>query len=312
MGVLSGKDLFSSKYLTAVIINSSMRSFFVPIKYVIGDYFLTVIDHQLYVFRLNEMIITYRHTLTKSFRWYLFTTDHYLPMAPSQLKELEMMLEKNDLPRINMMLFNILKYLGRREKHEFKPHKIEKLIEELAVHEDKYSEEIRQILAYLEHLNTDQVVTPVRKVSEFIEDNVLTPDPKFFGNVINFFKSTDVDFKKVNNDPTGAKKNWVKPLALIMVVVIVGVIGYMVYQSGFIQGMLPDFSQIKPLDLSGAVGGAPAQNLMERYPDPVDLRLACDRGEVDCSQLPQNIKDMIAQAELPKAVPKQQAINLTP
>lgn len=306
MGLLSGKDLFNSKYITAVIINSSMRSFFVPIKYVIGDYFLTVIDHRLYVFRMNEKIITYRHTMVRSFRWYLYTTDHYLPLAPNQLKELEQMLQLNDLPRINMMLFNILKYLGRREKAQFEAHKINNLIEELMKHEDRYSEEIRNILTYLEHLNIEQIVTPVRKMSEFIEDNVITPDPKFFGDVVNFFKSTDVDFKKINNEPTTGKTPWIKWIAILAIVGLGIAIAYFVYDSGAIQGMLPDFSQIKPLELTPATGKT--ANIMSQYPDPVDLKIAIDQGVVDYNSLDATTKKMVDNVKLPTA----HKVDLTP
>lgn len=309
MGVLSGKDLFSSKHITAVIINSSMRSFFVPIKFVIGDYFLTVLDKRLYVFRMNEKIITYRHTAVRSFRWYIYTTDHYLPLAPNQLKEMEVIMAKNDLPRMNMMLFNILKYLGRREKAQFEAHKIVSLIEELTKHEDQYSEEIRSIMTYLDHLNIEQVVTPVRKLSEFVEDNMITPDPKFFGDVVNFFKNTDIDFKKINNEPVSGKTPWLKWLAIMMGIGLVIAVGYMAVSSGTFDGMLPDFSQIKPLSLTPPGSG---DSLMSKYPDPVDLRLACDRGEVNCDTLPQNVKDMLKNVKLPTATPSNQVVNLTP
>lgn len=309
MGVLSGKDLFNSKYITAVIINSSMRSFFVPIKYVIGDYFLTVIDRQLYVFRMNEQLITYRHTMVRSFRWYLYTTDHYLPLAPRQLKQLEKMLEKNGIPRLNLMLFNILKYLGRREKAKFQVHKISSLVEDLAKHEDRYSEEIKNLLAYLDHLNVDQIVTPVRKLSEFVEDNLLTPDPKFFGNVINFFKSTDVEFKKINNAPKTGKTNWMLWLSILGIGLAITVIIMWAIDSGTFDNLLPDFSQIKPLQLTPpGLGG----NIMQQYPDPVDLKIAIDQGKVDYNSLDPMTKKIVDNVELPKAVPTSKTVNITP
>lgn len=312
MGVLSGKDLFNSKFITAVIVNSSMRSFFVPIKNVIGDYFLTVIDNRLYVFRMNEKIMTYRHTAVRSFRWYFYTTDHYLPLDATQLKEIERILKVNDLPRMNMMLFNIIKYLGRREKAKFEVHKIAALIDDLSKHEDRYSEEIRSLLTYLDHLNIEQVITPVRKLSEFVEDNLVTPDPKFFGDVVNFFKTTDVDFKKINNEPISGKTPWLKWIAIMAGVGLVAVVIMWAITSGTFNHILPDFSNIKPLQLTPPGLGGSTGNIIAKYPDPVDLRLACDRGEVDCKNLPQNIKDLINNVKLPTAIPTDKTVNLTP
>jgi hypothetical protein len=299
VGVLSGKDLFNSKYITAVIIDSSNRSFFVPIKYTLGDYFLTVIDKRLYVFRMNERVLTYRHTLVKSFRWYLYTTDHYLPMSPQRLKELEQILEKNSLPRMNLMLFNILKYLGKREKSQFVPHKIESLVAELVSHQDQYSEQIANLLNYLDHLSVDEIVTPVRKISEFIEDDLLATDPKFFGDVINFFKRTDVELKHVNNAPITGKKNWLLWIAIMLGVALIAVVIIWAWQTGKFDGILPDFSNFKGFQFT-----PPQSNdIMKQYPDPVDLKIAIDQGKVDYNSLPENIKKLVDTVKLPDAKP---------
>lgn len=306
MGVISGKDIFNSKFITAVIINSSNRSFFVPIKNVIGDYFVAPIENRLYVFRMNEEIITYRHTLVKSFRWYLYTTSHYLPMSPKRLKELEKILEKNDLPRLNIMLFNILKYLGRREKSKFQAHRIADLVTELSGHEDKYSEEIQNLLRYLDHLRIDEVVTPVKKITEFIEDDLMATDPGFLGTVLNFYKRTDIDHKKLNNEPIGTKKNWLKPIAFISLAVIGITLAYWLYTSGAIENFIGGFTNWT----GGAFKSSGGTDWMASY-TPESLKAAVDSGQVKMSSLPPDIQGLIKNVKVPPP-PTDFSVNLSP
>lgn len=282
-----------------------MRAFFVPIKAILGNYFVAEIEKHLYVFRMNEKIITYRHTAVRSFRWYFYTTDHYLPLSPPQLKEIETVLDKNDLPRVNMMLFNILKYLGKREKKEFESHKVAKLIEELSAHEDKYSEQIQNILNYLDHLAIEQIVTPVRKMTEFIEDDLIATDPKFFGDVINHYKRTDVNHQKINNVPITGKKNW---LLIGMIMAIIGMIAFgliWAVQTGKFDNVLPDFSNFKGIQLQppGSLGGGGGGDIMSRYPDPYQLKVAIAEGRETIENVPAQFRDMVNNAKPPEITP---------
>ena len=69
MGVLHGRDLLSSKWITAIISDSSHRVHFVPIKHVIGDYFITDIDGDVYAFKIDgRRILQYRESMVKTFR----------------------------------------------------------------------------------------------------------------------------------------------------------------------------------------------------------------------------------------------------
>ena len=123
MGIIKHKDIFSSKWITAEITDASNRIYYVPIKRTIGDYFLADIENHVYCFKIEgARIKVYQHTLVKSFRVLQYDLNHYMPVSAKDNKMLEEVLKKNALPKMNMMLFNILKLLGKREKASFTTH----------------------------------------------------------------------------------------------------------------------------------------------------------------------------------------------
>ena len=75
MGVLSGRDILTSKYITAEITDSEDRIHYVAIKHTIGDFFVADLDGKFFAFTLqNARILTHRVTMTKSFRVIQFDT----------------------------------------------------------------------------------------------------------------------------------------------------------------------------------------------------------------------------------------------
>src|SRR3990167_1622422 len=195
------KIIYSSKWITAEISDGSSRLHFVPIKHTIGDYFVAQINKQLYAFRIDgSRIKTYRQTLVKSFRVLQYDTTHYLPIS-SETKELELVLQKNSLPKTNDLLFKIFKLLGRREKSEFIPHQLKDLVKELEANEAKYPEQVKNIKIYIESLGVDQIVTPVRRIADFIEDDLIATSPSFLGEGLTHYQRLDFEHKKVTNSP---------------------------------------------------------------------------------------------------------------
>ena len=67
MGVLHGRDIYSSKWITAEISDASNRVHYVPIKHTLGDYFLADILGDVYAFKIDgSRILQYRETLVKT------------------------------------------------------------------------------------------------------------------------------------------------------------------------------------------------------------------------------------------------------
>lgn len=307
MGILSHKDIFNSKWITAEITDASSRIWYVPIKNPLGDYFLADIDNQVYCFKIDgSRVKTYRHTLVKSFRVLQYDTNHYLPVSASDTKALEDVLRKNSLPRVNVMLFNILKVLGKMESQsEFTPHNLKDLISKISKKEDQYAEQVKNITNYLESLNVDEIVTPVKKVSEFLEDDLMETDAKFLGTIVSTFQRTDIEHRKVTNTPITGKMAWLKFMAVAMIIFAVIAIAWYLYDSGtFDSGFaIPGFD----LGSSNPFGGGevdPLKEWTDKY-TPEELKAAIDRGEVDYNDLPQVIKDTVDSVELPTVEPKQ-------
>lgn len=300
MGVLTGKDIFNSKWITAEITDASNRIWYIPIKNPVGDYFLTDIEGQIYCFKIEgNREKTYRHTLVKSFRVLQYDINHYMPISAKDNTELENILRTNNLPKLNPMLFGILKALGKQEKGkgEFTPHQLKDLVEEINKKKgEEYREQVTNIVNYLDHLKVEQIVTPVKKITEFLEEDLIATDPKFLGTVVSTFQRTDVEHKKVTNTPITGKIAWAKIIAIMAIVGLVGALIYLAWDSGMFSGGLPQ--------LPGFETGKTIEEWTAVY-TPEELRAAVDSGKVDYDELPRELQKIIDSVELPKVVPKE-------
>ena len=309
MIVPHSKSIFSSKWITAEIVDGSSRIHFVPIKHTIGDYFVAMINKQLYAFKIvGSEIKTYRQTLVKSFRVLRYDTTHYRPIS-SDSEALKLVLEQNSLPKVNMLLHNILKLLGRREKAKFENHKLDDLIKEIADKEKDYGEQIKNITNYLENLKINEIVTPVRKISDYLEGDLLATDPQFLGTTISSYQRTDVEHKKVTNYPVGAKSAWLKWVAIFgLIGMVIGII-YIAYDQGAFDSLTGMFSSFQLEGGSSPSFLTPNQpsksdTIMGQYPTPELLKTAIDRGEVDYDSLPPDIKRLVDGVKLPSVESK--------
>ena len=311
MGVLHGRDLLSSKYNTAIITDASNRVFFMPIKYVIGDYFIGQIEKQTYVFKLDgSRKYEYRDTLVKSFRVMFYDLSHYAPIS-SSTKELELALVTNHLPKVDSMLFNIFKILGNREKNPFKKHKIKDLKEYIKRKQaesgdpDEFAEEALSIIKYLDHLNIDEIVTPLKKLAEFIEGDLITTQPQFLGSILTASLDAETEHRKLTNTPIGSKTAWMKWVAVMLLISLVGVVMYMAYEGGAfdsITGAVGGFGDFD-FNIGGGVPGGSTANIMDKYPTPEALKLAIDRGDVVYNTLPDDIKRLVDGVKVPTDIP---------
>lgn len=309
MGVLNGRDILTSKYITAEITDSEDRIHYVAIKHTIGDYFVADLDGKFFAFTLkNARILTHRVTMTKSFRVIQYDTSHYSSLRP-ETKELEIMLEKNSLPKMNRMLHNILRVLSKREKHNFKPHSIVDLVQEFAGKEGQYPEEVRSIRNYLMELDVDTIVTPVRKITDFIQEDLIATSPSFLGELLPRIQRLDNEHRKITNTPVKGTGGMLK-LAVIGLMAIVIVVG-LVYAND--QGVFDDIFKFGESvgKIGDGLGGLPAPGqfvtpgsldysdaaLQAKY-TPEELKVAINNGEVDYNKLSSGMKSMVDNVEL--------------
>ncbi len=288
MGVLTGKDIYSSKYITADITDAAHKVHFVPIKFVLGDYFLADINQRIYLFKIDgARIFTWEKTLAKSFRKLYYNTAHVRPISPEDTKQIELLLKENKLPNIDKNLYMILRLLGLNEelKEGEKPkHSLKKLSEQIQKETEKHPEEVANMLQYIKNLGEDrEIVTPIRKIGEFIERDLIETSAGFLGDVISHYQRTDIEHRKVMNRPYGIKKPWMMIIMLMMIVlVIVAVVVYLL-EDGAFEGIIPG--------LPGTID--PAEEIMAKYATPEALEEAIDSGELDFDELPKDIRSML-------------------
>ena len=77
MGVKSGKIFLSTKYVNALITDSSNRLHVVYLKNVVDNFFLADIEGKIYCFKIEtNRIKTYMETLSKTCRILDYDTRH--------------------------------------------------------------------------------------------------------------------------------------------------------------------------------------------------------------------------------------------
>ncbi len=249
MGVFSGKDLFSPKWPTAIIIDGSNTPHFVQIKKPIGDYFFVVINAELYAFDMKGDSFKWRQSMAKSFEFQIFFTDHYKPLD-QHIKELELITEKNNFPKMSLSLYKVLSILKLKEKRNFETFKVKTLLDELSADKEKDVQrygQYKDVINYLKDLDIDEIVTPVKRVTEYLDESFMATDPKYMGAVKTAVQLALTENREINHVPITAKKGWAKMMAVFFGVALLGVLLYMAYDSGMfdeLTAMIPDISDV--------------------------------------------------------------------
>ncbi len=251
------------------------------------------------MFSLEGKKYTYQDTMVKSFQMMLYTISHYKPVDVPNNKLLELITIANDLPRMNMIMLSILKLFGQREKMKFQNHTLADLTKDLKAEQEKperqqdqdFIDQANSIINYLSHLKIYQIVTPVKKITEFLEDDLIASDPKFPGNCIDAALVAEEANKKINNVPIRSKTAWMKYALVFMMIGFIGAVVYIANEQGVfdqITGLVPDLS-----DFSLTPTAPQQSDLLKKYPTPESMRAAIDSGQLDYASLPPNIKAMV-------------------
>jgi uncharacterized protein YqgQ len=297
MGVIHGRDLLSSKFPTAIIIDSVGAAHFVPIKNPIGDYFFTTINKELFVFNTRTQPYAWRQSMAKTFGIYIYFTDNYNPVT-SHVKELELILEKNDLGRFGDLTHRAFSILKRHEKKEFETTKVLTLVESLKKEKisnpERYAQN-EELIQWLLDLPVDEIVTPVRRVTEYLDETFLAPDPAIFGAIKTALGLLLTQNKEVNHVEIKAKTGWMKIIAVTMIIGLLGAVGFLLYDGGYLDS------------LGDAIGsplsGMSDQQIMTQYPNAASLKNAVDSGKLDYNSLSPAVKKIYDEASQPTVTP---------
>jgi len=207
------------------------------------------------------------------------------------------------------MMFSIFKILKKKEKVPFEPHKISDLQEYInRKARDKgskeYVEQAKNIVNYLEHLDIDQIVTPIKEITEFIEDECMTTDPKFLGSVTDAILDVDIESRRINNLPIKSKTAWMKWIAIFSVIGLIGMVLYMAYDNGAFDSIIQPLEGIGNIEFGGTPPTQQASDLISRYPTPESMKCAIERGELKLASVPANMKTLVNDAECVPGVPQ--------
>ena len=227
-----------------------------------------------------------------------------MPLSPDDTKRLEDTLRQNGLPRMNTTMFAAFKLLSQKEKkkqgEQFENHDVVKLVNEVEANAGKqFTMQVQNLKQYFENLAIYKIITPVREITEFIEDDLLATDPKYIGDIYEAIQRTDFSHKKISNEKIDAKKNYILIFALIGIVCGVAAMGYMLISNGALTNLLPQLGpSIQNQQANSNTPPPPGTKIpdaqvMARYPTPDALQKAINSGEIQMNQLSPKVQDWI-------------------
>lgn len=311
MGGIKNRDLFSTKFLNAIV-NAGQRFFVLHVKQYLGNnFFLAKIERKYYLFKIDPARIKlYHHFGVQNVAKIDYELSNYNPIDEKQIADLENILNANSLSKVDRKMFKLFDILGRREKLNEDgtlkdPHKLDELLAEAKKYQGD-DEAVLEIIEYMRHLDVKQIVTPVKRLSEFLYKDLKEPDPGFADQLLNRSIATDKENKRMTNIPVDGKSPLLKIVIILMLVgLIVGVIiyGFQTGQfhiptiggnfgGGAVQTFTPPGSSVPVV--SGPLGPTtPVSQWAAAYPTPQSLESAVNSHQIACTQLPKEVKDMV-------------------
>lgn len=159
---------------------------------------------------------------------------------------------------------------------------------------------MKNIATFLKDLNVNEIVTPVKEITQFLEKDFIATDPQFIASIGENMVRAEVEKRRITNTPMGAKKSYAKILLLGMIIAIVGGIGWWAYSSHVFEN---------GIQLPGMPNMLSKPTADTKYSSPEAAKAAVDRGEVKLSDFSTKFQDYIRNVKPPQI---QQKIELTP
>ena len=304
MKIFHNNSLLKSKNPQALVIDDNNRIHIIDIKHTIGEYFLAQIHKQTYAFKLEHTSkVTYRETGHKLIELYIYYTDSYRPISGA-VNVLREWLETHNLKKMSKPLKDFLSKIQRSEDPEnFEDYDINELL--LKIKESSTTEEEQEaynVLFYWfksANIPDNKIVRPVQRLRDYLDINLTTTEPHLIGTIFRHVHNTDRQTHLITNSTIGIKTPMLKLIALMAVIGAAGIFLYVLYDGGHLSSIgleipgLPtmgeDVLSYKPTDPPDEV----LVKLSAKYPSPELLVNAVDNGDIDYSQLPLEIQDII-------------------
>jgi len=262
-----------------------MNKYFVPVKNVIGDYFVVEnLNKQTYVFKLDgSRIKTTKQKFSFPFQTIDYDTSHYLPVN-GETKLAELVQQINDLPRYNNKLLGLLKIMAKTEKREFTVHELPAMTEELAKSPDKYKKEVAEMINFFKSLEINKIVTPLAPLCKFLEDDLKTTDARYGGTIFDKAIEVDKENKKMTNTPKTAKKSIALLIAIPLILILVGIVGYQAYELGVFDNLGASFG--------GGFGAVSDDTIKANCPNAEAVVNCIDSGKYKYDQVSKAVQSM--------------------
>ena len=262
-----------------------MNKHFVPIKNVVGDYFVVEnLNNQTYVFKLDgTRIKTTKQKAAMPFQTVDYDTTHYLPVS-ADTKIAELVQKINNLPRYNNKLLGLMKILAKTEKREFTVHQLPEITKELSESKDKYKQEVAELINYFKSLDIKEVVTPLGRLCDFLQDDLKTTDARYGGTIFDKAVEVDKENKKMTNTPKTAKKSLFLFIAIPIMIALLGTTLYFAYQAGVFDNLGSSFG--------ASFGKASDEQIRAACPSGPALVDCVDSGKYKYDSLSSAIKSM--------------------
>ena len=201
MGILGWRDLLSAKWLTALNTDVNGRLFFIPIKHLLGDYFVAKINGHIFAFEMGyQQIKTYVATASQFFKVVFYDTGHFRPIHAAIQRKLKLWLEAHWPPSSSLSFMSCFRVLGERELavRQPPPHDPTSMTDVYATYKDS---DIREIDSYVRGMATDEIVKPTETLRDYLDTELRTTHPAFLGQLAHHIEHTDNYHKQMNNVP---------------------------------------------------------------------------------------------------------------
>jgi len=180
-------------------------------------------------------------------------------------------------------------------------HEIDELYKIFAEEEGEFPDQVREIKKYLNELDINQIVTPLRRITEFIHDDLRATVPTFLAQGVDRANQLDGTLRDVTNVARKPKGNMMKYMLIIMPIVIGILIVGMGFSEGWFDGIIAFTDNLGTIQEGfkdtgiGSIGSIQYKNqggvdysdnaIRDRYPDCHALQADIDAGVMDYDKL---------------------------
>lgn len=224
--------------------------------------------------------------MARTFSFYVYFTDNYNPVT-QELKELDNILERNDIRKFSMLWYKAMKLFARSEKRKFEAMEKVTLIEALSKEKEKNPKrfaEHEELIQFLKDQPLDKIVTPVRRATDFLDETFLAPDPAIFGAIKTSLKMLLNENREVNHVEIKAKKGWMKIILLMMVIGMGIAIAWFVYDGGYLDNLGSSFG--------GGFGSVSDDTIKANCPNAEAVVNCIDSGKYKYDQVSKAVQSM--------------------